>query len=349
MLADIHLENFRSYTDASFEFDKGVNIIVGPNASGKTNLLEAILVLCRGKSYRAKDYELIKFKKPWAKITGIYENETTRVLKLNPSNKSLKTLELNGNQYVRIKPSLKLPVVLFEPNHLSLLSGGPEKRRDFLDDIIEQLDPGYSDTIKKFSRVLAQRNALLKQPKIKDMQLFTWNVRLSQLAGIISRERVNLIDNLNKLASKSYQGIAGSKDIVSIKYNTKQSVENYESNLLSSLDVSLEKDRLLGYTTNGPHRDDFEVYLKGHSSNELASRGENRTILLAFKIAEIDIVQRKYSTPPIILLDDVFSELDGRRRHLLADHLSGYQAMITTTDADIVSKNFVKPYNIITP
>src|SRR5579884_4307960 len=186
MITDLRLQHFRSYRDESFEFSPNVNIIVGPNASGKTNLLEAMLVLAHGASYRANDQELIEFHKPWARLDSHHQNSATRTVKIiaAETGRPDKVYELNGKIYKRLSLQQSLPVVLFEPNHLQLFVGGPEKRRDYLDDLLEQSTPGYGTLRRQYRRALAQRNNLLKQPHHTiSTQIFPWNVRLSELAG----------------------------------------------------------------------------------------------------------------------------------------------------------------------
>ena len=142
MLSDLRLQHFRSYNNTSFELSKGVNIVVGPNASGKTNLLEAILVLCRGNSYRAKDTELIQFEQPWSRLDATINDNTVRTVKLFNNQTPSKLFEINKKEYKRLPATQTLPAVLFEPNHLQLLSGSPERRRDYLDDLVEQTISG---------------------------------------------------------------------------------------------------------------------------------------------------------------------------------------------------------------
>src|SRR6185436_8094724 len=174
MITDLRLQHFRSYKDAAFELGPGVNIIVGPNASGKTNLLEALLVLGRGNSYRAKDAELVMFKKEWARLDADLP-DSKRVVKLQPTpdGKVAKTFEIDGQSVSRLTTARSLPIVLFEPNHLLLLNSSPELRRTFLDDLLEQTVPGFGATRRHYKRVLAQRNTLLKRnPRDLHEQLF---------------------------------------------------------------------------------------------------------------------------------------------------------------------------------
>lgn len=348
MITDLRLQNFRSYKDASFELSPGVNIVVGPNASGKTNLLESVLVLARGSSYRAKDGELIQFKKPWARIDGHHENSAQRTVKIT-AEPGGKTLEVDGKVFKRLNLHHTLPVVLFEPNHLQLFVGGPERRRDYLDDLLEQTTPGYSVLRRQYGRALAQRNNLLKNGRAGlNTQIFPWNIRLSQLAGQVVRARSQLVANINKDLGRLYKELSKSRNRVVAEYASRWPAEAYESHYLKKLETSLEEDQARGFTSTGPHREDLTVLLDGHPAQVVASRGEVRTVVLALKVVELRLLQSaRDGQTPLLLLDDVFSELDGARRHALTDYLAPYQTFITTTDADLVTKTFAGKTNII--
>jgi DNA replication and repair protein RecF len=348
MITDLRLQHFRSYKDASFELNEGVNIVVGPNASGKTNLLEALLVLCRGGSYRAKDSDLVNFKSDWARLDADMTHGGHRTLKLVRSPVPSKIFELDGQTYKRLSLNHSLPVVLFEPNHLLLLSGGPDRRRDYLDDLLEQTEAGYGTLRRQYKRALAQRNRLLKQPVSQvRAQIFPWDVRLSQLAGQIVRVRTDLVTRIAKNFPKKYQEISQTQTKVEITYDHRWPVESYETKLLHELEKNLELDHNRGFTGAGPHREDLLISFDGHPAQETASRGEARTAVLALKISELELIEGAREAKPLLLLDDVFSELDGKRRHALTDYLADHQTFITTTDADLVLKHFTKKANII--
>ena len=348
MISDVHLTNFRSYTDSAFEFGDGVNIIVGPNASGKTNLLESILVLCTGSSYRVKDVELIRFDQPWCRLESDSEGTQRKVTIENVCGLAQKKFSIDGAIQKRLLLNKKLPVVLFEPDHLRLLQGSPERRRDYLDGLLEQTVTGYGTLRREYRRTLAQRNALLKSPtRPQEAQLFVWNVRLSELGGKIVSLRAKTVDMLNKNIEALYGELAHSSTPVRLEYESDCRVENYSTEVLHLLSVNLTKDLTRGFTGNGPHRHDMKVFLKDHIATETASRGESRTLLLALKLLELDFVEKARGKKPILLLDDVFSELDGARRKALTAHLKHYQTFITTTDADIVVKHFIDNCTII--
>jgi DNA replication and repair protein RecF len=340
MITDIRLQHFRSYTDASFEIDPGVNIIVGPNASGKTNLLEAVLVVARGNSYKAKDAELVQFGATWARLDADTTTQT-RIVKIKTEPVLSKTFEMDEQILTRLHQSRTLPVVLFEPNHLLLLSGSPDLRRIFLDDLIEQTEAGYGSVRRHYRRVLAQRNALLKKnPHDINQQLFVWNVRLSELGGKMARERQALIDRFAERANDLYGLLSGKTNKIELSYATQFPIDNYETALLHKLESHLDLDIIRGFTASGPHRDDLKVLIDGHEVTESASRGETRTLVLALKVLELQLLEEIRETRPILLLDDVFSELDTVRRQALTRFVADYQTFITTTDADVVVQHF---------
>lgn len=348
MITDLRLQHFRSYKDSSFEIGPGVNIIVGPNASGKTNLLEAVLVLARGGSYRAKDADLVQFGADWARIDADLP-DSKRVVKLQTAgaDKVAKTFQIDGQVLARLMQARTLPVVLFEPNHLLLLNSSPELRRAFLDDLLEQTVPGYGGTRRHYKRVLAQRNALLKKnPRGLAEQLFVWNIRLSELGGQIVRQRSQLVARFAQRASHIYGSLAHKSYDIALSYSTQFAPEQYETALLHKLESCIDLDVARGFTAYGPHRDDLQASIDNHAVQESASRGETRTLVLALKIMESQLLEELRGTRPLLLLDDVFSELDGKRRHALTDFLSGYQTFITTTDADLVVAHFTSS-NII--
>lgn len=350
MITDIRLQQFRSYRDESFEFNNGVNIVVGPNASGKTNLIEAILVVCSGGSYRAKDRELVGFDRPWARLDAHTVNNELRTVKLVVSNNSLveKTMTIGANTYKRLSLQKTIPAVVFEPQHLLLLSGSPELRRGFIDDLLERLNTDFGAIRRQYKRTLAQRNALLKLDRRHGgTQLFAWNIRLSELGGQIVARRIDLLTKLNDQLPELYSSIAHSKAKVEFVYDATCKGGQYGSTMLKNLEKSSVLDFQRGFTAYGPHRDDLVLYLNEHRSQEAASRGEIRTLVLVLKILELKLLHDSRDQTPILLLDDVFSELDGARRRALTQFLQPYQTFITTTDADVVVQHFMQDCNII--
>ncbi len=337
MLQTLELTNFRSYKNGLFGFEPGVNIIVGPNASGKTNLLEALHVICCGNSFKASDKDMLKNGEKWARLEAL-TSDGTRVIKLQSEKQKL--IEIDGESKYRMSPQKSLPVVVFEPEHMLLLGGEPERRRNYLDTLLSTIKPGYKQTLTSYKRALAQRNRLLKSNNPSPDTLFVWDVQLVDKAGAIVSARRELVEKLQLVCDSHYKKISSSKEKLSISYASKLTINNYGDQLMAYLRSNVEKDIQRGFTGAGPHRDDLYIELKNSDVRQTASRGEVRSIILALKIAELELVGQEAGKKPILLLDDVFSELDGARRRSLAEALQDYQTFITTTDADVVIDHF---------
>lgn len=346
-ISSLRLLNFRSYDDYAVELTAGVNIVVGPNASGKTNLLESVLLISGLKTYRAGTGSVISFGKNWSRIDCQIDGGS-RVLKLtNNQGKLEKSFNINTKIKKRLSFEERLPLVLFEPEHMRLLTGSPELRRTFLDDLLTETSPIYSKNLSAYRRALLQRNQLLKN-SYKDLdQMFVWNIRLSELAGKIIASRLEVIENINLKIADIYSQIADEVTDIRISYLSKMNLVNYQSDYLKQLEQSVELDYLRGFTSLGPHRDDFSVIIRNQPAEVTASRGETRTLVLSLKIIEKQFLEESHQLKPIVLLDDVFSELDGSRRKSLTKYLDDYQTIITTTDADVISKNFAQHTNLI--
>lgn len=344
------LQHFRSYTDYAVEFDAGVNIIVGPNGSGKTNLLEALYVLSTGSSFRGQDRELLQHSQDWFRVEGLF-GEQQRVLTYRQNADSVeKQFVLDGTKKARLMHPQRVPVVLFEPDHLRLLRESPSKRRDYIDALLTKLQPDYSWLKHQFERVLTQRNAILKRrlpySQLED-QLFAWDVKFAELAQQIVERRQQLIANLQAQASDVYSAIAGRPHQVALHYQSTVEGSNYHAGLLRQLSERVTRDVERGFTGVGPQRDDFAVTLDSAPAASAASRGEIRSLLLTFKIIELRLLAAQNDATPLLLLDDVFSELDAARRHALAELAKTYQTLITTTDADAIVEHFLDGYKII--
>ncbi len=347
-ITSLHLQQFRSYDDFAVELSPNVNIIVGPNASGKTNLLEAVLLVAGSSSFRASALDVIQHDKKWARVEAMMTDVNRNVAIERSGDTFKRRYVINEAQRQRLRFEDCLPVVLFEPENMRLLTGSPELRRDFLDDILSITDPQFASTKKHYIRALVQRNNLLKQHKsnIHD-QVFVWNIRLSELAGYIAQARYSLIERFNNDISDTYSTIATKSNAVLLRYSTPLQIENYESQLLQMLEQHLPQDIERGFTAYGPHREDFTVELKSVMAKASASRGETRTLVLSLKLLEVTLLNETRNTKPLVLLDDVFSELDGARRKALTTYLTNHQTIITTTDADVVAKDFAQHANTI--
>lgn len=345
MLRAIELQHIRSYDNGLFEFADGVNIVVGPNASGKTNLLEAIFMMARGTGFRSNDHDMVQRDSTWGRIDAALDSGTRTVkLTLDPPTK---LFTINDIDKKRLSAATMLPVVLFEPNHMLLLGGEPERRRSYIDGILTQLEPRFSSALASYKRALAQRNRLLKQDLVSPEHLFVWDIRLSELGGVLARYRSDHVQKINDVLADVYGQVSGGTDRLEIFYDSRLPIETYTEAHLQKLQADFELDRLRGFTGSGPHRDDIGVLLSGNEARLSASRGESRSIVLSLKILELQHVHEVLERKPLLLLDDVFSELDGRRRRLLAQAIEDVQTFITTTDADAILKSYIGKNNII--
>lgn len=349
MIASLRLQNFRSYQDASFEFNEGVNIIIGPNASGKTNVLEGLVYLCQGAPFRALDKENIRVGSDWARLDGLTSKNQTRVVKLQHEKGAVnREFIIDDTSKKRLAFSDTIPVVLFEPDDLQQLTTSPEKRRQFIDSILSQIDSEFGRLQRDYARTLTQRNKLLKSGLTQARgSIFAWNIRLTELGGAVVAKRLGLLERLNQEIGESYSQLANKEHRVLLSYQSVLPPHQYASQMLKKLEQLLESDVLRGFTTVGPHRDDIEISINAHPIFHHASRGETRTTLLALKVQETKLLQEARQQKPLLLLDDVFSELDGARRKALTNFVKDYQSFITTTDADVVGKRFTKHTQLI--
>ncbi len=334
VITSLQLTGFRSYLDAEFEFGDGVNIVVGPNASGKTNLLEALLVTCLGKSYRAETADLVNNESNLARIQSTYKDGDRVITIEKHDGHSVRRLLVNGSEHARWRRDDTLPVVLFEPQHMMLVNGSPSSRRAYLDGILESTVTGYKSALARFTRALAQRNRLLKTAGVSEQQFFVWDMKFAEYASEIIHWRRQLVDRLNAVLPSHYASIAGRQTPIVASYHSTIGAKDYQTGLLAALHRRRADEQLRGYTLSGPHRDDLRIELNHQPAEISASRGESRSIVLSLKLAEMSILQDSHDASPLILLDDVFSELDKDRQKALAATLKDHQTIITTTNAD---------------
>jgi DNA replication and repair protein RecF len=326
----LQVQNLRSHTAYVIDFSPEVTIITGANGSGKTSLLEAIYVTLQGSSFKGSDADMLRKETDWWRIDTSFDDLSTRVVKFDPSKvTSRKQFIIDDKTTARIPAKSKYPVVLFEPEDLRLLHGSPARRRQFIDRFISQLNPLYGPSLRKYERALKQRNNLLKSAYLREDELFAWNISLAEHGAFIIEQRIAFIEQLNQNLSQLYQEIAGTHDDVSIHYSH-TFVGDIKQKLLNELHAHLERDTYLGSTSVGPHRHDVIFQINTSPALSVASRGEARTIVLALKFLEVAIIERLMEKQPIILLDDVFSELDATRQKLLTSQLKGHQIIITS-------------------
>jgi DNA replication and repair protein RecF len=350
MYTSLQLANFRSYPEYAVEFEPGVNIIVGPNGSGKTNLLEALYVISTGSSFRAVDRDMLRHDEGWYRIEARYGDQQRILTYRNVDETIEKQFTLDGTKKARLTHQQRVPVVLFEPDHLRLLRESPTLRRDYLDNLLIRMQPDYAWLKHQFDRVLTQRNAMLKRrlsPAQLEDQLFVWDIKFVELAEQVVARRRDLVAKLNANLTEVYSIIARRPHTAVIRYVSSVPGEDYHANLLKQLHDRLPRDVERGFTGIGPQRDDFDITLDDAPAAVSASRGEVRSLLLSLKMIEVKLLAAQYDQSPLLLFDDVFSELDASRRQALAELAKTYQTLITTTDADAIIEHFLDGYNII--
>ena len=340
-LRSISLHNIRSYELYSAELHPEITLVLGNNGTGKTTLLEAIYVLHQGTSFRGRDRDMIAHGSQRAELKLEFNDQPDRraALSTTPDGRLTKQFIQDTSSNSRLPAKHRLPVVLFEPDELRLLTSSPQRRRDFIDGIIARLSPTYSTVLSRFGRTLLQRNELLKQFEIMkrdawESHLFAWDVKLAELGASIIKARRNFLAHANDHLSRIYSQLTESENTVLSKYisEIQGEADVLQQTILSRLESSRQSDGLRGFTSIGPHRDDLELLLNNHPASEIASRGEMRTIMLAFKLLEVELQEHHTGKKPLILLDDVFSELDTHREQRLMKALTNYQTIITATD-----------------
>ena len=355
-------ENFRNVEKFSFKFSKGVNIFYGNNAQGKTNILEGIYLFAGGKSFRhAKERDMICFEKENARVGINYvTEERSNKMELRFSRDSKKQMYKNGVKILRTAEFIgNFKSVLFFPDHLSIVKNEPSGRRSFVDGAISQFSPSYLVTLLEYGKILEQRNALLKNYQSYGdsfgVTLEILSEKLAVCAAKITAVRAEYLDRLSEIVDTCLCDMTGSAEHVSFDYITSvgngslydvaENTEKYRKKFAANK----EKEKILGVTLSGSHKDDFEINLNGRSAKLFCSQGQQRSIALAMKLAEGEIAREKSGELPVFLFDDVLSELDSERKNYILSKLSDRQVIITScaeTDFDRFIKNSAQAQKI---
>jgi DNA replication and repair protein RecF len=329
IIKSINLTNFRNHETYHLECNKDTTLILGENGCGKTSVLEAIYILTRGKSFRATDPDIVKRGKDFYRIKIIYDTGETTVATFDGNKKSFQVVDKKA---VRLPKKNRYPIILFLPSDLNLVSGSPSRHRDYFDRIFSNFIEDYSDALSRYEKALKQRNELLKMDNFNETSLFSWNLLLAKYGTKLYKYRKELVEEINKSFNDVYHSIAKNNDQVELIYKTE--VEGVtESKYLKLLEESLNRDRKIEHTSFGIHKDDFVFLFNNCEADGSASRGETRSIILALKFIEAAIIYDKTNQKPIVLLDDVFSELDESRRKSLIKNFKDHQVIITSVEA----------------
>lgn len=335
-IESIQLKNFRNYDNLELQFDQGTNIFYGNNAQGKTNILEALYICGTTKSHKgSKDKDMIRFEKEEAHIRmKVRKDSLSYQIDMHLRKNKAKGVAINGLPIRKARELLGIVnMVFFSPEDLNIIKNGPGERRRFLDLELCQLDPLYLTELAGYNHILNQRNKLLKDlyqhPSLKDT-LDIWDMQMVQYGKTVIEKRKAFIRELNELVHEIHQKLTGGLEHLEVIYEPSVQAEE----LSQVLQKNRDRDIRMKMTSAGPHRDDFCVKADGIDIRKYGSQGQQRTSALSLKLSEIYLVKKKIKDTPILLLDDVLSELDSSRQTYLLDSIHDIQTMITCTGLD---------------
>lgn len=333
----LELKDFRNYEKLDIEFHPKVNIIIGDNAQGKTNLLEAVYITSVGKSFRtSKDFEMVRFGCDYCRVLLSAEKDgqdTDIDIIIKKEGKSI------GVGDVRLRKLSELfdnvLTVIFSPEDLKIVKEDPEKRRRFINREISQLKPAYYSRLADYNKVLKQRNAYLKEMHIDETVLDVWDAELIRNGTYLMNSRRDFIEKTEKISSRINREITSGKEDLKIVYEPDielVSPDMQEEVFMKTLKINRQKDIKRRTTTKGPHKDDMKISVNGIDIRHFGSQGQQRTAALSLKLSEIKLIKEETGEDAVLLLDDVLSELDPKRQSYLINSLSGVQLFITTAE-----------------
>lgn len=340
-IKSINITNFRNYSNQEVEFSDGLNVIIGKNAQGKTNLLESIFICAIGRSPRTtKDKDLIKWESTYAKITlnilkKLGKKEIDIYLFTN-QNKAIKIDKIGIKKIGQLMGNFN--AIYFSPDDLKLIKDSPEERRKFMDIDLCQFDKNYFYTLSNYNQILQQRNKLLKttnESALKDT-ISIWNDQLATSGAKLILSRLKLVNSLKEKVQKIHKFLTNDKEELVISYQgyTAETENDLKLLLLKKYEENIDKDIKLGFTTIGPHRDDIKIESNGIDLRSFGSQGQQRTASLSLKLAELEVFKDNIGEYPVLLLDDVLSELDKDRQQKLLEITKPIQTILTCTDFD---------------
>lgn len=341
-VTELKLNGYRNYQAEKIVFGEHTNLIVGKNAQGKTNLIETIYYSAVGKSARTtKDSDLINWSKDRASYSlTVQKKEGKKVIEAVFSRQAKKSLKVNGVNLLKIGDLLgTINVVFFSPDELKLVKDAPQDRRKFLDTDISQIDKNYFYLLLKYNKILDQRNKLLKSfenTKLIEQTLPIWDSQLADVGSRIIFKRIQFLEKLKGFAKQSHTFLTNGKEDLEISYAgiVGETIEDIKQKFLDGLKQVKDKDLKVGYTNIGPHRDDIKLVVNNVDIRSFGSQGQQRTVALSLKLAELEIFKEEVGEYPILLLDDVLSELDQDRQQRLLWKVRNLQTIITTTSYD---------------
>lgn len=348
-LKNLHIENFRNCDDLSLDLDYDKVIIIGKNAQGKTNILESIYFLSTLKSPRTSNIkDFVKFGKEKFSLECELEKSDTSVdLAIDYTLNKTKILKLNGLRTTSKNYRSVLNTVLFSTKDLLLLRGTPQDRRDWLDTAISQIYPAHDERLSKYNKIRVQKNNLLKENEINQTLLDVFNEQLVVVGANIIFVRQKFLSEIRKHALETYSGISTNEKF-SFEYSFKHfEIDDIAESLRKELDERRNEEIARHQSCVGPHRDDIAFYLDDIDATKFASQGQHRTIVLALKLAEINLIIEKNGYSPVLLLDDVLAELDDLRQNYLLKSISkNTQTIITSVDTLLFEEDFLRNVKI---
>lgn len=347
-ITSLYLRHFRSYEEGYYEFDEGVNLLYGANAQGKTSVLESIYCFMVGRSFRTQQTgDLIQHNKSSFQIECRFvRHQVDQMLKFASDGKQ-RTLIYNHTPLPTLSSLLGiLPGVITTPDDINLIKGAPAIRRQFLDLQLAQADPLYLHHLSRYTKALRQRNHLLKTKQ--KITIASWEQEMSRSAAYLVTERAKALIDLERQGQRLHLQLTGEKKTWTIQYKTSGAAllsdkETLYNHHLDQFQKYREKELILGYTLTGPHKDDFLLMLDGNEVRHFASEGQQRSSIMALKLAEWQRLQSQIDSPPLLMIDDVGLSLDQARRSNLFDMLGDFnQVFLTATDASLFDENSVK-------
>lgn len=353
----LRIQNFRNYGDLDCYFKPGLNMIIGENAQGKTNILEAIYAACTGRSFRTRDdKDMIQFEKDYARIhLELEESANHTILDLALLKNSSKEIRVNRipiHTYAELIG--KALVIVFSPDDLRLVKEGPQERRRYLDREISLISPAYYHSLIRYNKVLKQRNKLLKTLQFSSSQkdtLASWDEHLSLSGADIIQRRLEFISQISEISHGMHYEISVGKELLTVHYlsyddfSVSTGCDTIASGMKAKLISHTESDIHRGTTSVGPHRDDFILKVNGLVLRDYGSQGQHRSAALALKLSGIEIIRRETGRYPVVLLDDVMSELDPGRQNALLTSLSDTQIIMTSTDTANLDETIINQSN----
>jgi DNA replication and repair protein RecF len=328
VIKKIAVKNFRKHEEYTLAIKNKKTIIVGANGAGKTSLLEAIYIALIGKSFKGVDRDILRTEAEFYKVDVKFESGKIVSVVFQDGRKSFL---VDGRKFGRLPKQEKYPVVLFEPDDLNLVGGSPTRRRSYFDRDICLVDERYHDSLSKYTKALKQRNEALKNGGVTEEKVFSWNVLLARYGADVARGRKKYIEKVNEKIGERYWDIAGKADEVYVEYFSGSGVS--EAEYLHELEKNFMRDAAMGHTSFGVHKDDFIFRFNDSKAETTVSRGELRSIILSLKFVEAGLAEERFGEKPVILLDDVFSELDEVRRRRLTEEFEDNQIIMTSVEA----------------